>query len=270
MTEGTPPEDLRLTFDNVPEIYDRARPAYPEALFVDLFAYLRESLRIEQPNVIEIGPATGQATRSLLAHGASVTAVEIGPRLAAFLRAKFAAEQRLEVINASFEDASLRSGAYDLVVSASAYHWIGPAVRVSKSHDVLRPGGALAIIGANQIASEVDRGFFEHVFPIYVNHRPDEQRTELQGEDIVPPEYEEIRTSALFADVTLFRYRWDQTYTSAAYADLVRSYSNSQAMAPPAREALIADLCTVIDAKYHGLVTRPLVVTLTLGRKRTS
>ena len=63
------------------------------------------------------------------------------------------------------------------------------------------------------------------------------------------------------------RFRWDQTYDTASYADLMRTYSNMQAMLPDAREALIAELSDVIEREYGGHVTRPLVVALTMARR---
>lgn len=259
--------EKRLSFDSVPEIYDRARPSYPEPLFDELFAYLRTSFDIEQPSIVEIGPGTGQATKSLLARGARVTAIEIGPGLAQFLRRKFAGDARLDVVNAAFEEASLPLASFDAVVSATAFHWIDPAVRLQKSRNLLRPGGVLAIIGTNQIASDADRGFFESVFPIYEKYRPGEEHGRPQGEDVVPPEHREVEVSELFEDAALRRYRWDQTYSAAAYADLKRSDSDTQLMGPAAREGLIADLCDVIEREYGGSVTRPLVITLTMGRR---
>jgi hypothetical protein len=39
-------------------------------------------------------------------------------------------------------------------------------------------------------------------------------------------------------------------------------------MEPAPREALIDDLCALIDGEYDGYVVRPLVVTLLMGRRR--
>ena len=49
-------EQLRTRFEEVPELYDRARPTYPEELFEDLAALagLGEGAR-----VLEIGCGTG-------------------------------------------------------------------------------------------------------------------------------------------------------------------------------------------------------------------
>ena len=261
--------DERLAFDEVAEIYDRARPSYPDQLFDDILSYLGEKLSPSGPSVLEIAPGTGKATRSLLDRGARVVAVEIGPRLAAFLERKLLPEfpERLRVVNSSFEEATVDQRSFDIVVVATAFEWIDPAIRVAKSHDALRPDGAFAIIGTNQIASDADRGFFARVRPIYRKHRLDKPARHLHDEEVVPEEYEELRSSGLFADVQLRRYRWDQTYTTDAYAHLVRSYSNT-VLAPEAdREGLIGDLSRVIDDEYGGSVTRPLVITLTLGRR---
>lgn len=200
--------DRRLSFDNVPEIYDRARPTYPDPLFDEIFAYLRQSSPVLRPAVVEIGPGTGQATKSLLDRDAHVTAIEPGPQLAEFIRKKFRDTYtgQLEVVNVSFKDSVLSPETYDLVVAATAFHWLDPNIRVEKCHSLLRAGGAIAIIGTNQVRSAADRGFFDRVFPIYRRYRPNEPRTELPGADVVPAEHEEIKASGLFDAVTLRRY----------------------------------------------------------------
>lgn len=262
--------DRRLSFDQAVESYDRARPSYPDSLFDEIFSYVRAALPDAQPLAVEIGPGTGQATRPLLERGAAVTAVEPGRRLAAFLSRNLAPAYpgQLDVTNAPFEEADLPDAHYDAVVAATSFHWLDQSVRLESCHNALRPGGALAIIGTNQIRSEADRGYFDRVQSIYQLYRPDDKRRELPGDDVVPPEYSEVEASGLFADAALHRYRWDQTYPSAVYADLLRSYSDTQMMEPAPRENMVRDLCAVIDSEYGGSIVRPLVVTLTLGRRR--
>ncbi len=257
--------DDGLGFDNVPEIYDRVRPTYPPELFDELFAYLPDgALR-----GVEIGPGTGKATRPLLEHGIAVTAVEPGKALAEFLRDKLGGEfPRLEVLTSKFEDAELESGAFDLVFAATSFHWIDPETRFQRCHDLLRDGGALAVVHTNQIASAADKGFFARVQPVYDRHQENDPRYAPPSEDeLIPEAHEGLVESGLFEDIQLHKYRWDQTYTSAEYADLMRSYSGTQAMEPPQQEAMIDDVCAVIDAEFGGSITRPLVMTLSLGRR---
>lgn len=253
----------RLAFDWVPEIYDRVRPVYPDALFDEVFDALPAG--IPTPSVLEIGAGTGKATASILARGARVTAVEPGPNMAEFLRRKFAHDNRLSVVNATFEDAGLPPGAFHVVFAATSWHWVDPNVRLGNARDVLTTGGALGVVSTNQIAADTDRGYFARSQDIYRRYFPEEDVPHLHGQDVIPEEFGEIEGSDLFGPPLLHRYRWDQTYSTADYADLMRTYSGMQMMAEADRESLIAELSDLIDREFDGAVTRPLVITLTLA-----
>jgi SAM-dependent methyltransferase len=259
--------DRRLAFDRDPISYDRGRPSYPDAAFDDLFAFARSAAPTTALAVLEVGPGTGQATTALLARHATVTAVELGPNLAEVLREKLGSNADLRVVTGAFEDVELAERAFDLVFAATAWKWLDPDVRLDKIATLLRPDGVLATMSTLQIRSPVDGGFFERTFPIYRKYRPDEQWTELPTEAVAtPPEYDELRADARFVDVQLRGYRWDQTYSGEKYELLLRSYSDMQAMGDVARDGLIRDLVHVIDTEFDGVVTRPLVIALTMGR----
>ncbi len=97
-----PPVDKRLSFNEVPDIYDEIRPSYPAELLDALFELLPP-----EPMIVEVGPGTGQATKDLLARGAHVHAVEIGPATAAKLRSNVPTD-RLRVTVDDFEHAGTR------------------------------------------------------------------------------------------------------------------------------------------------------------------
>src|SRR5580692_9398760 len=106
------PDDIRLSFNEAPEIYDKVRPSYPTDLFDALFQLLPS-----QPEMVEVGPGTGQATKDLLARGASVLAIEIGPATAAKLRSNLPSD-RLRVSVGDFEVIEIQDSA-DAVFSAT-------------------------------------------------------------------------------------------------------------------------------------------------------
>ena len=88
-------------FDEVPELYDRIRPSYPDALFADLVDICGIDAR---SSVLEVGRGTGQATRSLAALGASIIAVEPGTGMAALAREHLAPFANVDVEISRFED----------------------------------------------------------------------------------------------------------------------------------------------------------------------
>ena len=52
---------LGRVFEEVPALYDRIRPGYPDELFADLVTFARMDRR---SSVLEVGCGTGQATRA--------------------------------------------------------------------------------------------------------------------------------------------------------------------------------------------------------------
>ncbi len=83
--------------------YDTGRPGYPERVY----ELLQEVCGLGPDSaVLEIGPGTGQATGRLLDCGATITAVELGPELAALLQAKHEGRP-LAVEVGAFEDVAL-------------------------------------------------------------------------------------------------------------------------------------------------------------------
>jgi hypothetical protein len=123
------------------------------------------------------------------------------------------------------------------------------------------------------VSAPADQGFFERVQPIYDRYSCDES-DHREPKGFVPssaPDHAtnrllpELEASPLYAETLLFRYRWDQTYETSDYADLLRSFSTSQAMAGTEREALITEISQCVDHEFGGRVTRPLVITLALA-----
>jgi SAM-dependent methyltransferase len=156
-----PLPDKRVSFNEVPDIYDEIRPSYPAGLYDVLFGMLPR-----QPEIVEVGPGTGQATKDLLDRGATVHAVEIGPATAAKLRSNLATD-RLRVTVGDFEHVAMAPSCADAVFSATAYHWISPQAQTDRPATLLRPNGVVAIVDLIQVTSPEDRGFFDAAQPIY-------------------------------------------------------------------------------------------------------
>jgi SAM-dependent methyltransferase len=140
---GTLQRSYGKVFDEVATEYDRHRPTYPEQL-IDR-AYELAGLQAGE-EVLEIGCGTGQLTRSLLARGLRVTAIEPGARLAGLALQRLEGAGELELLNTRFEDASLPRARFRAVFSASAIHWVDPDVGWRRIVDMLAPDGTLVLI----------------------------------------------------------------------------------------------------------------------------
>lgn len=112
---------LEWTFDTVASTYEKLRPGYVEELYQKLFDYISIS---ENSNVVEIGSGGGQATAPILKTGCRLTAVEYGEQFSELLKDKFKAYHNFSVITGKFEDTEFEDDAFDLVFSASAFHWV--------------------------------------------------------------------------------------------------------------------------------------------------
>jgi SAM-dependent methyltransferase len=265
---GEPPSDVRLSFDQVPELYDQVRPTYPSAVFDVLVEAVPPGARL-----VEIGPGTGKATGDLLHRGVRVTAVEIGPRLVARLRQTYADEERLTVVAGDAEQLDpagvCPDGPADGLVSFCAYHWVDRQVQRDLPGRLVGAGGVVGIVDVLQVSSPADRGYFARVQEIYERYDrggPQRYRPPPAPDAVVPDILTALEGDGRYSRPALHRWSWDQTYSADHYADLLRTYSVTRMMPMPAREDLVAELVDVVRAEFGGTITRPLVVTLTLAR----
>ena len=130
-------------FNDVAAEYDRNRPTYPDAL-VDRACEIA-GIADGDP-VLEVGCGTGQLTRSLLARGLRVTALEPGDRLIRIAKQNLTGLGDLELVHARLEDIEAPRESYRAVFSASAIHWVDPDLGWRRIADALVPNGALALI----------------------------------------------------------------------------------------------------------------------------
>lgn len=257
-------DDLASLFDEDADLYDRARPGYPPELFADLgrIAGLGAGSR-----VLEIGPGTGQATRSLCDLGLTVTAVERGPSLAATLRQRAAAE----VVTASFETWPLPAEPFDAVTAFTAWHWVDPEVRGTKTFAALRPGGALATVTTTHVRGGT-ASFFDQVQGCYERWDPATRAgLHLPESADVPDAVDEVDRSPLFRAPVRTRHQQDLTYSTTEYIDLLMTYSGHRSLPRESRSGLLACVAELINSRYGGTVTKrylhELRITTTVGSR---
>jgi SAM-dependent methyltransferase len=257
-------ERLRGTFTEDAELYDRARPGYPADAIDDLaeLASLGSACR-----VLEIGCGTGRLTMSLAERGCRVTAVELGAEMAELARRRLAAFPSVTVVTAGFEEWTPPAGPFDAVVSASAFHWLDPAVRVPKVAGALRAGGAFATLTNHAAGGRA--AFYAEVADCY--RRLGISATPGLGlpADATTPAYSgELQRSGLFTPMSVRRYEWDLTYSTARFLDLLRTSAAHRALAPAAQAGLLQCIGQVIDERHGGHITRRHLTELCVTYRR--
>ena len=252
--------DYRATFDEVAELYDEVRPGYPVAVLDALLelAHLPEGGRI-----LEVGPGTGQLTRSLAERGFELLGLELGPNLAAVARRNLSNFPKATILTTAFEDWQTEENAFDLVVSAQAFHWIRVEYGLAKCAAVLKKTGSLALLW--QLDRSQDTDFYKATTPLfdkYVRDDPDRPKP--------PSSFETYRTalveSPLFDTPVVRQLEWQRTYTKADFVKLLGTFSPNIALAPDTRARFNAEVAATIDA-FGGSVTRLYRTVLLLSKK---
>ena len=259
---------LRATFEQVAELYDRARPSYPAEVFDDLaaLAQLRPGSRI-----VEIGCGTGQATVPLAQRGYRIVCVELGEQLAALARRKLASFANVEVINANFDDWQPPRADFDALVAFTAFHWISPEVRYAKTASLLGEHGKLAVVTTQHVLPRTGDDFFLEVQEDYEAIVPEQPDTRAGA----PPAPEavdhvlgaEIERSGVFRTIGARRYVWDVTYGADEYIGLLNTYSGHRALDDATRERLLARIHGRIEARPGRRVRKTYFAMLSVAAR---
>lgn len=127
-------------FDRVAELYERARPTYPD----EAVRWLAGRLDIgRRSTVLDLGAGTGKLTRAFVGRAGHVIAVEPGPEMLAQLRR---AVPEAEGMLGAAEAIPLPDGAVDAVVCGQSFHWFRTDEALAEIRRVLRPGSGLGLI----------------------------------------------------------------------------------------------------------------------------
>lgn len=255
-------------FDGAASLYDEVRPGYPGKLFDEVV-----SLSGIPPGgrILEIGCGTGQATLPFARRGYELLCVELGENLAAVARRNLAGYPRVEVKTGDFEEVPLPEEAFDLAVSATAFHWLDPTVAYPKVARSLKPGGAIALFWNEHVHSDAGSGFFEATQKVYAREAPEIWDENYEG----PPRPEDLRdrtaeieNSGLFGPVVRRSFRWDQAYGAAGYLRVLDTYSGHISLGDEARARLYDGISRLIDEEFGGRIVKGYQTSLYVARRR--
>ncbi len=257
-----------LIHNQVAQLYNRARPGYPAALFEDIVSYANLT---DNARVLEVGAGGGQATLPMAQRGFTIDCLEPGAEMAAIASAKLANFPNVKVNCVSFEAYSCQPATYELLLSATAFHWIDPRIRFQKAHELLKASGALAVFWHRPVQTEKSRDFFRAVQQIYRAVAP-----ELTSDYVAPPPPAEVATeyealipgSGYFDELEIRRHYVATSYKARAYIELLGTFSDHRMLGDSKRQRLFSDVETLINDAFAGTVIRETVALLYLARRR--
>lgn len=254
-------------FDGRSHEYQEGRPGYPAAVF----RLLRQRCGLGSGSqVLEIGPGSGQATLPMLRLGAQVTAVEPGAGLADRL-VEQAGSADLTVIISSFEDAEVPDHRFDLVVSATAFHWVDPAVGLAKAAGALRDNGWLALWWTVFGDHHRPDPFQEALQPILEVRAPQlvqEGGAALPYASDVAARTAEIDGAGVYGPVEHHVFRWEGRHNPIEIRRLFSTFSPWLALPELRRAELLDDVENLARNEFGGVVTRPYRTVLYLAPRQ--
>ncbi len=272
---GPTRRDLGRVFNEVPELYDRVRPGYPDELFRDLATITGLD---ERSSVLEVGCGTGQATGSLAALGCSVTAVEPGPDMAALARRQTSAFANVTVERSTFEEWDDRGRRFDVLVAASAWHWVDPAIGWRRAHDVLNPAGWMALIGNVVVRRPGEPEVYAETADLHERFRPanpdwghppleDDVRTTNEGWGAVEGWRMVENAGDLFGPTIVRWYPTVQWFDGGGFADLLRTMSVYRRLDRDVREPLLDAIAERIRTRMGDRAPRRYLSVLRAGQR---
>ncbi len=258
--------ERRLAFGGVAELYERARPSYPEALVDDVieFAGVRPGDR-----AVEVGAGTGKATVLFAQRGLHVVALEPDAEMAAVASDRLATFTAVSIERTDFEHWRPRLPC-KLLYSAQAWHWVTPELRYMRAREALQPGGGLAVFwnrprwDRTPLRAEIGEVYARvlgDAGPLPGPMHPGVERSNRWMSDWDAS----LGQDAGFAQFAERDYTWSARYTTCEYRDLLGTHSDHIVLAPSQRAALLEGISQVIEG-HGGSFELPYATRLILAR----
>jgi len=254
----------RESFDVVAECYNLYRSPYPQQVVDTVIAL---SKLHTGSRVLEIGCGTGQLSVPLAQHGIDLVAIELGPNLAALARQNLKRFPNAQVEVSSFEEWPLPSQKFDAVVCASAFHWLDPDSRFSKSAEAIERGGRLTILHVHHVRGGTP-GFFEDTQPYYVKWGlSDNLSFQPPTPDTISTMYPELDQLPEFRSIERHHYEIPRSHSIAAYTGWLKTDSLVNSLDEESRRGFLLDIEHLIESKYNGEVTRNYVYEVIVAQR---
>lgn len=258
---------LGWTFDTVASDYEKMRPGYVDELYQAIFEYIPVN---SASNAVEVGIGGGQATLPFLKTGCKLTAVDYGENFCELCREKFKEYTDFSAVSGKFEDIDFNYNNYDLIYSASAFHWIPEEIGYKKVYDMLKVGGVFARFANHPFRDKGNPALSKEIDGIYTEYYCKYHNKER--EKLVEYCEEQAHSRAMiakkygFSDIQYKLFHRTRTFSAKEYTMLLGTYSDHIAIEEKIRLEFFSKIEDAIN-RHGGEITIYDTIDLQLARK---
>lgn len=249
--------EFRKIFDTIPEQFDKYRPRYSSELFSNLIEYAEIG---KDKTVLEIGPGTGQATDPILETGCDYHAIELGENLTKMMKRKYGKYSNFSIVNDDFITHDFGNQKFDMIYSAATIQWIPEEIAFSKTYELLKPGGVLAMMVTRSDYKTPNEELYNKIQQVYTEY--------------FKPEIEYMQGSFVYANASNYgyvgfeerKYFGKREFTADEYVAFSGTHCNHMVIPEPYKSKFFNGLRDAVLEAGNKIVFRDTFV-LFLARK---
>ncbi len=190
------------------------------------------------------------------------------------------------IVRSQFEDWEPPKTGFDAVVAASSWHWLDPATRWQKAHDVLNPSGWLVLLGHIVVADPGELEVFAETADLHEAHasghpswgHPPTAQEVIAAAEAVSSSISEVERvigrapdpseTDLFQSPILRWYRQVQHFDAHGYVEHLRTTSLYESLGAEVREPLLSAIEQRIRDRMDNKATRRYLISARLAQSK--
>ncbi len=249
--------EFRKVFDTIPDQFYKLIVRYCPELFDD---FIKSAGIGPGKSVLELGPGTGQATDPILDTGCDYHAIELGEHLYEMMLKKYGSRGNFHIVNDDFITHDFGDKRFDVIYSAATIQWIPEKCAFSKTFDLLKPGGILAMMYMIEEYKSTNEALYEKIQQVYSEYfKPEQQYVhgKLKYDNAVNYGY---------VDLERREYPGKREYTADEYAEYCGTHCDHIVIPEPYKTKFFDELRKTVRENGNKVVFNDRYV-LYLARK---
>ncbi len=258
---------FNASFDVYANNYDEVRPSYPDELFDDIYKVCDIT---DTNRILEIGAGSGISTKKLGNFNCRIVAVEPGESLCKIARASVANNNKIQVINSTFEDFSTTEK-FEAIATFTALHWLKNEDVYPKLLNLLAEDGKLITVWNSFLKAE--NTTTKEIEDLYQKWLPDiyaPKTTKEVNEGVLNKlngRIAQIAHNPYFNLIFLNRYLTHYNYDEKTYPQLLKTFPKIIDIGDDDKREGFLDEVSKVIAK-HKVITVPVLSTLLVSQKK--